>query len=257
MTDNDNALVPSIDQEIATIETKMAEDSRAYWHDPALQRRYGELLKARETGTVPAVAGARKAEIEKMMAGGTASEYWHSPQLQQEYRAILDAEAGGAPSPGAPRVAPAGGGLAPAAGRAPAEVAKDFGVSEDAATVAMNTAGEIESAFGASAADINAVVSGLPDGLRQSMIAELGNPYVPRQPEADQASVVAFRDTAAGKLLAVRWGGDLPRRLGVALARVERFEAGLDDAAFNQWTHFWRRGLSADQRAQVLDRLTA
>ena len=48
-----------------------------------------------------------------------------------------------------------------------------------------------------------------------------------------------------------------PRRLALLLARTDRFESGLSDADYRQWEHFWFHGLNAEQRASIIDKLTA
>lgn len=66
-----------VEHEIASIEERMRTDHDGYWHDEAAQRRYGQLIEARDTG-VPAPAvdakAARRGELERMMQDG-AGEY--------------------------------------------------------------------------------------------------------------------------------------------------------------------------------------
>ena len=82
--------------EIAAIEKTMGEDNRAYWKDPAMQERYGELLEARESGEAarapPEAApksSERMIEIEALMKDANGV-YWHDQELQDEYRALAE-----------------------------------------------------------------------------------------------------------------------------------------------------------------------
>lgn len=228
---------------------------------------------------------SRRVEIERLMTEDRGRAYWRSEALQNEYRAILEREAG-APSPsataapgnsgsGLPSVARApdseldhsetiladdpagrrGGDRAPAA--SPSVVASDFGLDQLTAETAINTAGDIETSFGPGAVGVNPIVMGLPDSLRVRMVAELGSPYMKRTPNATTDWVERFGRTSHGRLLVNRWGDDAPRRLALLLARTDRFESGLSDADYRQWEHFWFHGLNAEQRASIIDKLTA
>jgi len=103
MTDDDTA------QEIAEIEADMADDFAGYQGDTAKQERYGQLLQAREAGTVapakPDADSVRRDELVKLMAD-QRSIYWkgsQSDKLQQEYRDLLGAERPPAQGAGAAR----------------------------------------------------------------------------------------------------------------------------------------------------------
>ena len=200
-------------------------------------------------------------------SGHWTESYWNNETKQARARELMAREAGteardAPPPPGASSQAPSAGGIVPAGGRAPVNVAELAGlantldISSDAVEAGYDAALAIEAGMGTSAGDVNMAVAGLPDSLRAAMVRELSSAYVPRQPEADQAAVEAFKRTGAGVILAREWGGDLARRLGIALARVERFENTLDDASFRAWQDFWKHRLRSQEQAAILRTLT-
>ena len=121
----------------------------------------------------------------------------------------------------------------------------------------MVQANALDAMFGHNAAELNMVVEGLPDTLRREMARELSSVFVnDRLSRADTETVELFENTPHGALCMQRWGSDAPRRLAVALAREERFEASLSDADLQQYKYFWHNSLSPEQRAAILDKLT-
>ena len=168
--------------------------------------------------------------------GHHSEHYWSNPEKQRragELMAREGSEARDAPTPpGASSQAPSAGSVVPAAGgRAPvanvselASIANTLDLSADAVEAGYDVALDIEGAFGSAAADINAAIGGLSDGLRGAMVAELSNVYVPRLGEADRADFDKFAGTPHGKICAARWGADTARRLAIALYRNSRLE---------------------------------
>lgn len=279
----------AVDGEIAGIERTMAENPRAYWSDDGLQNKYRGLLHARESGgSVTAPPSSRRAAIEKLMSD-TRSDYWRGPdseRLQNEYRAILEREAGhSSPAAAAPdgrglvsipsaRAAESesddpvgfqpdraedgrGGDSAPVA--SPETVAKDFGIEQPVAELAVAAAGELERAFGASAHEISQVLSGSSDEVRYEMLDLIGNSYVPRTHHASRAMIEEFQATEYGRLCLAKWGSDAPRRLGILHAKAERFRERLERRGARfvaEGEFFWKRSLDAKHRALIADMLT-
>ena len=86
----------SIDDEIKGIEEGMRVNLDGYWRDPALQRRYAELLRARDVvGPPPLPVPAEVQELaalERDMADRSRnSSYWYGPSSdakQARYREL-------------------------------------------------------------------------------------------------------------------------------------------------------------------------
>ena len=192
-------------------------------------------------------------------SGDWHDHYYHNEAKQARALELIDREAGGVvASPTATAEPVSEGTSAPLAGRAPGaeEAAASHGLSADSWQVGQDIAADIDAAFGATAAEINTSVGGLPDTLRSGMLRELSSPYLPQQGEAERADVAIFEATAHGILCAGKWGSDTPRRLAIALYRTERFEDALSDADLAEWQG-WFSGLQPAEKTAVLDRLTA
>ena len=225
-------------------------------------------LSDSEAGELKSLRAEMSDTTGRNYTGHWSDHYWASETKQARARELMareGSEARDAPTPpGASSQAPSAGSVVPAAGgRAPvanvselASIANTLDLSADAVEAGYDVALDIEGAFGSAAADINAAIGGLSDGLRGAMVAELSNVYVPRLGEADRADLDKFAGTPHGKICAARWGADTARRLAIALYRNSRLEDSLDDASFRSWQDFFRNRLSASERAAILDRMT-
>ncbi len=211
----------AIDAEIAELEGRMASP-REWFHDKAGQERIKELYEQQDTGTAPSPAPApaaqRMAVIEQAMKD-SAGEYWKSPDMQNEYLAILEAEDAGPPL-----------------------------------AVLDEVTGRLDAALGASLDGVTAAVAGLDDTLQVAMARELAQPVGETFP-ATTEDIAAFAKTTPGALLLSRWGSDGPQRLGAVMARVDRFEAGLSDADYDNWQDFFHNRISPQERAAILGEL--
>ena len=87
--------------EIAEIEALQRDDNVAYWKDPQMPQRYGELIAAQEAGTAapagPSANAQRIAEIEADMAGhrvGSAFEGIDTTDLDSSFEGLSDSAQG-------------------------------------------------------------------------------------------------------------------------------------------------------------------
>jgi len=190
--------------------------------------------------------------------GHHSQHYWSNPEKQKRFGELLSREAGGDSLPLQDSAEPAGQGEGVLlADRAQgAEAAAAHGLSADSWQVGQDIAGDLDAAFGDTAAEINQSLMGLPDTLRSGMLRELSSPYVPQQPEADRKDVETFEKTRHGAICVEKWGSATARRLAIALHRCQRFEdaLGADDLA--EWKG-WLHGLQPSEKAAVLGRLTS
>ena len=190
--------------------------------------------------------------------GHWSDHYWHNETKQARALELIDREARGVALPPRADAEPAGQGEGVLlADRAQgAEAAAAHGLSADSWQVGQDIAGDLDAAFGDTAAEINQSLMGLPDTLRSGMLRELSSPYVPQQPEADRKDVETFEKTRHGAICVEKWGSATARRLAIALHRCQRFEdaLGADDLA--EWKG-WLHGLQPSEKAAVLGRLSS
>lgn len=216
------------------------------------------------TASAPsALTPAERAEfrgIEDSMRDNKSS-YWSDPEAQQRWRELDTRARGAVPAPAATPNGPLEpvereGARSDAA--ADAEFAKSLGVTTEALAVGRDALGAISSspAFAADM-EISAITESLPDTLRSEMMRELSSSYVRQPSHASGTDLQKFEATPHGRLLGKQWGENTARRLGVALARVARFEESLDDGDMRAWQFFWRNSLSPEQRAVLLDQISA
>ena len=255
-----------VEAEIARIETTIRDDGAAYWRDPDMRRRYGELLEARAErgGTTPprrpGAADAEIAAIEKRMRDDFAG-YRADPDMQARYGALLEAR-GGAGRSGAdiPATSPdrkgaraamaetlgsvdmAVAGLRAAGRRDTLAALSDDGAGDFASNlravqmVAVDVARDLNDP--AAAESFLDAFTRLPDRVQaaacQALLSDGG-----RHPAASAAELATYRaeDDAAATLLA-EWGGNAAARLGVARARLAAIAAGLDDDERARLDHF-------------------
>ncbi len=88
------------------------------------------------------------------------------------------------------------------------------------------------------------------------MATELAQPAGTADP-ATADDLAAFAKTSHGDLLLSRWGSDGPQRLGAVMARIDRFEATLSDADYDNWRDFFHSRISAQERAAILGEIAA
>jgi hypothetical protein len=214
-----------------------------------------------ESNTTPSAPGpvltpmeqTELSNIEEQMKDNRSS-YWTDESAQSRFRELIER-----PQP-APLPAPVehdDGDDAPLDQNVVKAASAAYGITEHQAEFGVMQCRVLDQAFGSEAPIINAVVEGLPNALRREMAREVSSVVGTRQPNADSDQVATFLKSDVGKILADRWGADLPRRLGEALYREQRFQARLSDADLHGWKHFFWSGLDANGRAAVLDRLTA
>jgi hypothetical protein len=254
-----------VEDEIARIETTIRDDSPAYWRDPDMRRRYGELLEARSArvGTArprrPDAVAAEIADIEKRMRDDFAA-YRADPELQARYGALLEVREGRRPVVDSLPSSPGRGGSPPAVIEALGSTESVFnrmqadGQNAALAALSGGGAGEFDGNLRAVqmlavdiARDLNdadaaerfsEAFSRLPDRVQAAAFQELlrdGGAY----PAASDADLATFRveDDAAETLLA-EWGPDAAARLGVARGRLGAIAKGLDVQDRSRLDHF-------------------
>lgn len=144
-----------IESEITDLEEQMKDTKGDYYYSEPKQRRYRELIEARDAGgQEPARTGAVDAEIAQLEAlmADTKSKYWSGDEaeaLQARYRQLIETSDGGTPA------------------EAIVLATRDFGMSKADAAVSWATAQRIEQALPAEVrAEVNVSLRAVPHVLR-------------------------------------------------------------------------------------------
>lgn len=213
-----------------------------------------------------APALSRKAQLEAMMAD-TRGPYWNphlgvSDSLQAEYRGIIESEQNPGAGPAkashtAPESEPGAGADSLTDGAAArAATPEQLGIDQATFDNASATWDVLADALGEEVgAEIQTVLTGDPE-LHRAIFREIGQSYAGRVHHATPDELNEFAGTGAGSILVPKWRGDAGRRLGIALARIDRLEDGMSDETYDSWRRLWRFALTPQQRALILDKLT-
>jgi len=239
----ENQLVPTdeLSTEISQIEKEIVDPASGYWRSPDRQARYGKLLEARQTGTPAPKADPRLSErlaIEKIMADpARRQEYWNSEAMQLRYRELLADSA--TPSGEEWRASPTqaraaiGPTLAEEWGERFAEKLRRV---QDMAGLALGALDESGQTALKNAFDL------LPRTIQENVFRELSRPEPGSVAPLSESDIAWFGQEkhGAGEILAV-WGKSAPRKVAIALDRLERMEDGLTDPEKQNLKAWWDR----------------
>ena len=241
-------------QEIAVIEGRMQTDRAGYIRDEGMQRRYRDLLSAREAGApaaLPAKSGGRIAEIEAVMKADRA-RYFRDEALQREYHDLL---AAAHPEPASEDRSPA-----PARAReaVPAvSSAEARAILGDHQPEALERAGgKVGAVFAhldpATARDLQLSVAGMTDACQAAIVNELARPESGYVKAATPGEIDAFKLLPGGRELAAFWGTSAPRRIAVVLEAYGRIRNSLSAADRPQFLRAWHGATGRERQLFLL-----
>ena len=219
--------------EIEAIQTRMRDDREGYFKDDYAQRRYTELIKARQTGARPPAkrsASAERFAYLKTIVG--SREYWQSPALQAEYLSALSGDvlsAGNEPLAAADviqqfRRHPATGLLLQEWGSdAPRHIETYRGrVIDLLADCESEHAAELRSLFAAPTPAVEASLA--------RWVVRLPRIQVPADDPGFATARKAFLSTPDGQAQRQVWGTGFDRNLAIYRARMRALVDSLDTA---------------------------
>jgi len=234
MTDNLPAVAgDAVATEIEAIQTRMRDDREGYFKDDYAQRRYTELIKARQTGASAPAKRSSTAERHAYLQSIVGSrEYWQSPALQEEYRAALSGNilaAGNEPLAAADviqqfRRFPATGLLLQEWG---SDAAKNIEVYRDRV---VDLLADCESEHAAELRSLFAAPTPAVEASLARWVTRLSRIQAPADDPGFATARKAFLSTPDGRAQRQIWGAAFDRNLSIYRARMRALVDSLDVA---------------------------